>query len=87
MLDEHKCLSTEQIKEMATIYKKESKCPLSNFQQQMNEAAQQLCIKNPGLLHKRKLLMEEARMKIMDEGFQFVKGKSRSKKCVDSNDT
>lgn len=72
---------------MATIYKKESKRPLSSYQRRINEAAQELCLKNPGFLHQKKLLMEEARKKIIDEGFQFVKGKSRSKRCANSDNT
>ena len=43
----------------------------------MNEAA---ILKNPGLLRKRQALVDAARAKIMKQGFQFVKGKSRSKK-------
>lgn len=51
-----------------------------------NEAAQRLCVANPALLRKKKALMEEALNLIIDEGFQFVKGKSRSKKMVDLPD-
>ena len=51
----------------------------------MNEAAQQLCLTNPALLQKS-VLMEEARCKIIDEGFQFLKGKSCSKKGNDSSE-
>ena len=80
VLEDHKNFSHEKIREMAIIYKKESKRPLTSYQRRINEAAQELCIKNPGLLHKRKLLMEEARQKILDEGFQFVKGKSQSRR-------
>ena len=39
----------------------------------------ELCLQNPGLLRKRQALIDAARAKIIDEGFQFVKGKSRSK--------
>lgn len=49
----------------------------------MNEVAQELCLANPGLLQKRKLLMDAAHTKIIDQGFQFVKGKSPSKKDAD----
>lgn len=65
---------------MATIYKKTSSRPLSLYQKRMNEASQKICLKNPGLLRSHQKMMECAREKIMDEGFQFVKGKSRSKK-------
>ena len=76
-------LGIEEIKEMAKIYKKETTRPLSSYQKRINEAAQRLCVANPALLRKRKALMEEARNLIIEEGFQFVKGKSRSKKVVD----
>ena len=52
----------------------------------MNQAAQELCLRNPGLLHKMKLLIDAARDKIIEQGFQFVKGKSHSKKCASSSD-
>ena len=65
---------------MATIYKKESSRPLSKYQLKMNDAAIHLCLQNPGLLRKkRKVLMDAARDKIIADGFQFAKGKSRSK--------
>ena len=52
----------------------------------MNQAAQELCLRNPGLLPKRKLLIDAARDKIIEQGFQFVKGKSHSKKCASISD-
>lgn len=65
---------------MAVIYKKESSRPLSKYQLKMNDAAIQLRLQNPGLLRKkRKVLMDAARDKIIADGFQFAKGKSRSK--------
>ena len=47
----------------------------------MNKAAIALCVKNPQLLlQKRSELITIARKKIINEGFQFKKGKSRSKR-------
>ena len=69
-------LDEEQIKEMAIIYKKESKRPLTNYQKRVNEAAIELSLQHPGLLHTRKHLMETARAKVIEDGYQFVKGKS-----------
>ena len=83
-LEGHKYLGNEEIKAMSTIFKKETRRPLTNYQKRINEAAQELCVANPGLLQKRKLLLDEARTKILQEGFQFVKGKSRSKKDNDN---
>ena len=68
--------------EMAKIYRKDTDRPLTAYQKRMNEAAQDLCLQNPALLHKRTLLIEESRSKIIAEGFQFVKGKSCSKKVA-----
>lgn len=62
---------------MAIIDKKESSRPLSKYQLKMNDAAVQLCLQNHGLL--RKVLMDAARDKIIADGFQFAKGKPRSK--------
>ena len=52
----------------------------------MNDASQQLCLQNPGLLKKRQLLIDTARAKIIADGFQFVKGKSRSKRDQQSDE-
>ena len=71
---------------MAIIYRKTTSRPLTEYQKRMNTAAQQLCLKNPALLRKRQLLNEESRKKILEEGFQFVKGKTRSKKELLKND-
>ena len=70
---------------MATIFKKTSARPLSDYQKRMNEASQYLCLRNPGLLRSRQQMMEEARKKVLDDGFQFAKGKSRSKKIVNTS--
>ena len=71
---------------MATIYKKETTRPLTNYQKRMNEAAQELCLANPGLLQRRKLLLDAAHDKIIEGGFQFAKGKSRSRNSVNRED-
>ena len=84
ILDAHKQLRDGEIKDAAVIYKRETSRPLSNYHKKMNEAAQELCIQNPGLITKRKQLIEAARSKVIEDGFQFVKGKSRSKKGVDT---
>ena len=47
----------------------------------MNSAAAQLALHDPSLVHKgnRGTLLERARRKVADDGFNFKKGKSRSK--------
>lgn len=81
---EEESLQDERVKELAVIYKKETSRPLSKYQLAMNKAAQTLCVQQPSLLCKRKILMECARDKLFADGFEFVKGKSRSKKLSDS---
>lgn len=73
-------MDEEQIKSMATIYKKTTCRPLSEYQKRINQAAGEICLKNPGSLQNRQKLLDSAREKIIEEGFQFAKGKSRSNK-------
>ena len=79
-LEEDRRLPDEEIMEMAIIYRKETARPLSKYQKKMNDTAQQLCLQNPCLLKKRQLLIDTARAQIIADGFQFVKGKSRSRR-------
>ena len=79
-LEEDRRLPDEEIMEMAIIYRKETARPLSKYQKKMNDAAQQLCLQNPCLLKKRQLLIDTARAQMITDGFQFVKGKSRSRR-------
>lgn len=72
-------LGENEVREMATIFKKTSSRPLTRYQQRINEASQKLATKNPGLLRSRKQLLAAAREWILEDGFQFAKGKSRSK--------
>ena len=72
---------------MAVIYQKERSRELSNYHKKMNAASQDLCVVNPGLLKNRVLLIEKARKKIIADGFEFVKGKSRSKKSLETTTT
>jgi hypothetical protein len=85
-LEIDKKLNEDEIKEMAIIFRKTTSRPLTEYQKRMNSAAQQMCLKNPALIRKRQLLTDEARKKILEEGFQFVKGKSRSKKGLSKNE-
>ena len=58
---------------------------IHDYQKRMNKAAQELCVVNPGYIRTKQELMNAARAKIIDEGFEFVKGKSRSKTAKDAN--
>ena len=50
------------------------------YQQRINEEAGKLALKNPGLLTKRGELLDLARQEVVDQGYNFKKGKSRSKR-------
>ena len=69
-----------EIKRLAIIYgKKEMLRPLTNYEKRMNEASVEIYLNRPGFLRKSKSeRLAAARAKIIDEGFQFVKGKTRS---------
>ena len=78
-------MDSEAVASMATIYKKESARPLSNYQKRINQAAIDICLKNPGMLKKRQALIDAARRKILVDGFQFVKGCSQSRSASDDS--
>ena len=71
-----------EIKEKAIIYRKESKRPLSQYHHRMNAAAQEICLKNPSMLTKRGELQLAAQDAVIRSGYQFKKGRSRSKKLA-----
>ena len=86
ILAEDMNMKEEQLREEARIYRKEAKRPLSSNQKKMNDAAEQICLENPSMLRKRSDLIEAARSRIIEEGFQFKKGKSRSKKLLTTSE-
>jgi len=48
----------------------------------MNAAAQEICLKNPSMLTRRGDLQLAAQQAILQSGYQFRKGHSRSKKLA-----
>lgn len=52
---------------------------LTKYQVCINQASEQICIENLNLLTNRKLLLEMARKRVCESGYQYKKGKSRSK--------
>ena len=73
-------METEQyIREKARFYGKDSSKPITVFQRKVNEAAEELALACPSLLHTRQTLLERARKKVDDDGYVYKKGKSRSK--------
>ena len=71
------------IREHSRIYgrdTKKRKCvDLNGHEQMINEAAAQLCLRDPTLLVRRDELFTQARRIVRDSGFSFVHGHSRSK--------
>ena len=77
---------TQEITQQATIFRRTSNRPLSDFQLHVNEAAIELALTQPSLIRKRGELLENARKKVADDGYCFKKGKSRSKVYGNSDD-
>lgn len=69
-------LSEKQIEEASVIYKKG---PLSRHQKCINEEAAKIAKQNPALLIEHGRLLVLARKAVIDSGYQFKKGRSRSK--------
>lgn len=76
------------IREHSRIYgrdtKKRKTTTLNGHEQMINEAAAQLCLRDPTLLVRRDELFTQARRIVRDSGFSFVHGHSRSKFAGDS---
>lgn len=72
----------QKVVEMAKIYKKESSRPLSNYQKMINQVAGELAVKDPSLLTRRGELLDLSRAEVQQRGYQYVKGKSRSKRFM-----
>ena len=72
-------MKQEQIREEARIYRKETSRSLTEYHKRMNKAAEEICLANPSMLRKRN---EAACTHFIEEGFQFKKGKFRSKKSI-----
>ncbi len=70
-------MDEETIREKAKVYTNVKKRPLSSFQQAVNKAAGNICLKDPIMLTKKGNLLTLARQQVYESGFQFKKGKSR----------
>lgn len=73
----------QYIREKARFYRKHSKM-MTEYQKKINQAAEELALANPSLLHDRKTLLEQSRVKVDTNGYVYKKGKSRSKRHHDS---
>lgn len=70
----------ERLLEQAKIYGKQSTQPRSNYSKRIDEAAGELALRDPSLLMRHGNLLELACTKVHQDGYSFVKGKSRLKR-------
>ena len=82
--DERKQLLREHSRIYGRDTKKRKTVELNSHEQIINEAAAQLCLRDPTLLVRRDELFTQARRIVRDSGFSFVHGHSRSKFAGDS---
>ena len=62
--------------ERAKSFRNQTGHPPTKYQTRINEEAGALVLQNPSLLCNRGELLELARVKVVDSGYAFVKGKS-----------
>ena len=55
------------------------KAPINSYKEKINQAAFDLCVKSPDLLTDRKMLLDNARKTVNNIGYEYKKGKSRSR--------
>lgn len=68
----------------ARIYVKE---PLSDYRHQLNRLAGEICLRDPSLLTRKGELVKLAQKALNEEGYQYKKGRSRSKVFGSDSDT
>ncbi len=74
--------SDDYIRVEAKIYGRNNPAQkLTTHQMEVNNAAIELALSDPNLLLSRQKLLELARTKVKDDGYNFKKGKSRSKQA------
>ena len=76
-------LPDQEVIDSAKIFRTDK---LTAYQQRVNEEAGRLAVKNPGLLTKRGELLDLARQQVVEQGYNFKKGKSRSKRFCSESD-
>ncbi|KAI8883641.1 hypothetical protein K501DRAFT_272510 [Backusella circina FSU 941] len=77
--DQPSTMSREFIISHATIYGKKTSRSLTSYQEAINRASVQLALENPMLVIEKGRLFEEAKKKLLDEGYHYKRGRSRSK--------
>ncbi|KAI9303656.1 hypothetical protein BJ944DRAFT_241251 [Cunninghamella echinulata] len=74
-----KDMSQDIIVSHATIYGKNTKRKLTNYEQAINQASVELALQDPSLLIQKGKLFDMAKKKLLEEGYCYKRGKSRSK--------
>ncbi|KAG0196651.1 hypothetical protein BGX28_009896 [Mortierella sp. GBA30] len=69
----------EMIMHQALIYGKHSSRSLTKYEDAINRAAQSLALEEPSLLANKGLLWNKAKAKLLEEDYDYKRGKSRSK--------
>ena len=72
---------SEYIIQQSRIYGKSSN-KLTHYQQSVNKAAAELALEEPSLISSRQTLLDRARDLVRESGYEYKKGKSRSKKLI-----
>ena len=72
-------LTGDNVKQHSQIYGQKSSSQLSRYHASINSAAEEICLKNPNLIHDRKTLIQESRNYVNDSGYCYKKRKSQSK--------
>ncbi|GAA5817737.1 hypothetical protein MFLAVUS_011288 [Mucor flavus] len=63
----------------ATIYGKKTSRPLTSYEEAINQAALELALQNPILISKKGSLFDLAKKKLLQDGYRYKRGSSRSK--------
>jgi hypothetical protein len=63
----------------AVIYGKNSARPLTNYELSINRASIEFALQDPSLLINKGRLFDLAKKKLLEQGYQYKRGKSRSK--------
>ena len=71
----------------AKIYGRDPERKLTKYEQSINDTAAQIALENPDMLLSKQKLLEEARKKLNDSGYDYKKGKSRSKQLKSSSES
>ena len=72
-------MNEDYIRKQSKIYGRNSTRSLSKYEERINETSAQLCLQTPDLLSDRTLLLKECRRVVDEEGYNYKKGKSRSR--------